>query len=394
MNQIRIGIAVLLCAAMLFAFIGCGKQNEPAIDADAAVLTVGDVPVYATVYRHHLEERLAAIEKNNLYDRETYLAYIVNPSVYYPYPYRDTRTAEGIDGLCKDVLKSLALESASIYAARQAGYTLSIEDRYYIDQSEQDAMDALDELKTDYASVEAFYAKSGFSEQSFVRMYTQSREASIDFDKLLNAYRASHTLSEQEIEDGYARIVKETFSERYTDGMYAQYLAYYIAGMRSYPSLYVPDDAIFVRLFVHTDPTDAEIESFSALAETDFNALYMSADNEYTAQGTAGDLAVAPKDSMVDGLYEAAKDVPVGSIGCFTRESDGKTLYYLFLRVDGETGPVPIDRYPGVRERIERQIYGAQCMESLQKIVDDPSVTTRDDALLDAIRPEPTAANK
>ena len=86
MKQIRIGIAVLLCAAMLFAFIGCGKQNEPAIDADAAVLTVGDVPVYATVYRHHLEERLAAIEKNNLYDRETYLAYIVNPSVYYPYP--------------------------------------------------------------------------------------------------------------------------------------------------------------------------------------------------------------------------------------------------------------------------------------------------------------------
>ena len=388
MRMIRTGIAVLLCAAMLFAVIGCKKESAQTLDGDSVVLTVGDVPVYALTYRHHLKERLDVIEKNNLYDWQTYLSYVVNPSISYPYPYRDTRTEEGIDGLCEDVLKSLSYEAASIYAAKQAGYALSIRDQYEIEAGQQDAGSVLEEMKESYGSIEAFYEATGFDEETFVRMYTQSREASIDFSKLLSAYRESHELDEQAIADGYARIVKETFTDRYTDGMYSQYLAYYIAGARSFPSLYIPDDAIFVRLFVHTDPTEEQIAAYTALAESDFNALYASADNEFTAQGTAGDLAVAPKDSLAEGLYDAAKDVPVGKVGSMSREGNGKTSFYLFLRVEGETGAVPIDRYPGVREMIVRQIYGAKCMEMLLDEVNDPAVTTRNDALLDAIRQE------
>lgn len=390
MRIVRTGILLLLCAALLAAS-GCGKGREretQTIEADTAVLTVGDVPVYALTYRYQLSARYDAIQKSNLFDRDTYLSFVVSPTVYYPYPYYDTRTEEGMKALCEDVLSELALEAASIYAAKQKGYTLSIEDQSYIRQAEENARESIEELAESYGSVEAFYRETGLSEETLVRMHARSREAAIDFGKLLEAYREMHTIDDATLESGYARIVKETFEDRYTDGMYSQYLYHYITGARSYPSLYIPDDAIFVRLFVHTDPTEAQKQAYLDRAQTDFGELYMSRDNEFTSQGTAGDVAVAPKDSLVDGLYDAAKDVATGDIGSMTVEKDGKTTFCLFMRVDGETGRVPIDRYPGVREMIVRQLTGTFCMDTLREMVSDPSVTVRDDALIDAIKPD------
>ena len=397
MRTVRKAFLLLLCAALLLA-CGCKKQeeeiteNEPGseavvIDDNSVVLTVGDVPVYATTYRYQVQARYNTIQKNNLYDRDTYLSYVVNPSVYYPYPYYDTRTEEGIAALEEGVLNELALEAASIYAAAQKGYTRTITDNSYVEQAVSTAADALAESSEDYGSEEAFLAEAGLTEESFVRMYTRSREASIDFSKILENYRAENPIDDETLAAGYARIVKETFEDRYADGMYSQYLYYYIAGARSYPSLYIPDDAIFVRLFVHTNPTETQIAAYTKLAEEDFNGLYLGEDNEFTSQGSVGDLAVAPKDELVEGLYAAAKDTAIGSVGAMSRESDGKTLYYLFLRVEGETGAVSIDRYPGVREKILNQLYGTFCMDTLRELVNDPSVTTRNETVLQAIRP-------
>ena len=393
MRTIRTFTAALLCLLLLAAF-ACKKQEEtptdatPTFDADAAVLTVGDVPVYATVYRYTLTGRYNVIQKNNLYDWDTYLSYVVNPSIYYPYPYRDTRTAEGLQGLCEDVLKALSYEAASIYEARQEGYLLTFEDQSYLDQAREDAVAALEEVAESYDSIDAFYAETGFTEETFLRMYEDNREASIDFNKLLEAYKQTTTLDDAALEAGYARIVKETFEDRYKDGMYSQYLAYYISGARSYPSLYIPDDAITVRLFVHTNPTEEEQQTYLARANEDFGALYMSVSNEFTASGTAGDLAVAPKDSIVEGLYDAAKDVAIGEIGSLLTEQNGKTIFCLFLRVEGETGRVSIDRYPGVRERIVNQLLGANYMEYLMTLIQDPAITSRDEALIASIRPD------
>ena len=388
MRTIRNGFIVLLCAALLLAAFGCQRQEAQPSGEDAAILTVGDVPVYALTYRYQLNARYDMIEKNELYNYDTYLAYVVNPSVYYPYPYRDTHTEEGIKALGEDVLSELTLEAASIYAAEQAGHTLTVSDQSYISQAEQDALSALEEIAESYDSVDAFYAATGLSEQTFVRMYTRSREASIDFNKLLSDYKDTHEVDGDALATGYERIVKETFKDRYTDGMYSQYLAYYIAGTRTYPSLYIPDDAIFVRLFVSYDPTEEQKTAFAARAEEDFADLYMSADNAFTAQGTAGDVAVAPKDELLSGLYDAAKDVPIGDVGSLVTESDGKEVFCLFLRVEGETGVVPIDRYPGMRERIVSQLTGTLCMDELRRLAADETVTTRDDALIASIRPE------
>ena len=388
MRKIRTWMILLLCAALLLSLFGCGSQEEPTFDENIAVMLVGDVPVSAVTYRYHLNERYDGIEKNKLYDWDVYLSYFVNPTIYYPYAYYDTRTEEGMKKLREDVLNELALESAAIYAAKQAGYQLTVEDRYYIEQTEDDAKNALEEAAESYGSAEAFFAATGFTEQTFVEMYQKSREASIDFNKLLDAYRETHTLDDAALEEGYARIVKETFVDRYADGMYSKYLGYYLSGTRSYPSLYIPDDAIFVRLFVHTNTTEEQAAAFTALAGEDFNALYTGADNEFTAQGTVGDLAVAPNDSFIDGLYEAAKDVPIGEIGTMTKETDGGVTFCLFLRVEGQTGTVPIDRYPGVRERIENQLTGTFCMDTLRALVDDPAVTTRNGALFDMILPD------
>lgn len=386
MRKFRTALLLLLSALLLASF-GCKKQDN-SIDADTTVMTVGDEPVYALSYRYQLQSRYDAIQKNNLYDRETYLAYVVNPSAYYPYPYYDTRTEEGKQALCEGVLNELALEAAAIYTAKQKGYQLNITDQSYITQAEENAAEVLEELAESYGSVEAFCRETGFTEDTFKRMYARSREASIDFSKLLEDYRANNTISEDALDVGYRRIVKETFVDRYTDGMYSQYLYYYITGARSYPSLYIPDDAIFVRLFVHTDAKEEQLAAWTAQAQENFETLYESADNEFTARGTAGDIAVAPKDELIEGLYEAAKDVAVGSVGSFSTVKDGKTTSCIFLRTEGETGVVPIDRYPGVHEMIVNQLSGTFCMDILRLTVADPEVATRNEALLRTIDPE------
>ena len=207
------------------------------------------------------------------------------------------------------------------------------------------------------------------------------------YNHILTDYKAAHTLTDEELETGYARVVKETFTDRYTPGMYSQYLYYYLMGQRTFPSLYIPENAIFVRLFAKTDPTDAEIEAYKQQAETDFEKLYASSDNEFASQGIATDLAVAENDELFEGLYNAAKDVPLGGVGTLTIEKDGKLAFYLFLRVEGEPGVVPIDRYPGVRERIVNQLLGAQCMDTLREKIADPTYAVRNAEMIEKIRP-------
>ncbi len=385
-----------LLLAILF-LIACAKTAAPdtaqkpadPIGADDVVMTVGDEPVYAVVYRYHLNERYGTIREHGLDDHDTYLQYVSNPGINYLYAYYDTRTEAGMKALSEDVLKELALEAAAIDAGTKAGYQLGAAEQSYLIQAETDAEEKLsDQLKENggtYESEEAFFRATGFTETRYTEMFVRSMKAGILYNHLLGDYKAANTLTDEELEAGYARIVKETFADRYTDGMYSNYLSYYMQGARTFPSLYIPDDAIFVRLFAKTDPTDEQIESFTAQAAEDFDALYMSKENEFAANGNAGDLAVAPKDELFEGLYAAAKDVEIGSVGTLKSEKDGKTLFCLFLRVEGETGVVDIDRYPGVRERIVSQLLGTKCMDTLRETVKDPSVAIRNEDVINAI---------
>ena len=380
-------IALLLIALLLP--IGCGGKEQKTIASDDVVLTVGDEPVYAVVYRYHLNDRVGIIREHGLDDYGTYLSYVSNPNVNYLYAYYDTRTEEGMKALSEDVLTEVALEAAAIDAGAKAGYTLSVTEQSYLKQAEDDAEEKLSDLLTEnggtYESREAFFKATGFTEERYTEMFVRNMEAGILYNRLLEDYKAANTLTDEELETGYARIVKETFTDRYTDGMYSQYLYYYLQGARTFPSLYIPEDAIFIRLFAKTDPTDEQIEAYKVAAETDFEALYASEENEFVKNGSAGDLAVAPKDELFEGLYAAAKDVAIGDIGTMTGEKDGKTAFYLFLRVEGETGVVDIDRYPGVRERITNQLLGAKCMDTLRETVKDPEKSVRNDAIIDAI---------
>ncbi len=389
MRRFRL-IPLLLAALLLFA---CGKPEQQAdtpaetaepeysIGADDVVLTVGDEPVYAVVYRYHLNDRYQIIREHGLDDYQTYLGYVSDPTVNYLYAYYDTRTEDGRKALCEDVLHELALEAAAIDAGTKAGYEPDISEQSYLLKAEDDAEEKLsDQLKENggtYESEDAFLKATGFTEERYKEMFVRNMKASILYNHLLEDYKASHTLTDEELSAGYERIVKETFIDRYTDGMYSRYLLFYLQGRRTFPSLYIPEDAIFVRLFAKTEPTEEEIEAFKQQADTDFTALYESSDNEFIKSGSAGDLAVAPKDELFEGLYDAAKDVPVGSIGTLTLEKNSKTAFYLFQRVEGETGIVPIDRYPGIRERIVSQLLGAQYMDTLREKITDPTYAVR-----------------
>jgi hypothetical protein len=398
MRKIRL-IPLLLAALLLFA---CGKTEQPVQPeapeeayvpgADDVVLTVGDEPVYASVYRYHLNDRYGIIREYELYDREKYLSYVSNPNINYLYAYYDTRTEEGMNALCEDVLHELALEAAAIDTGTKAGYQLDIAEQSYLKQAEDDAEEKLsDQLKSGggtYESREAFLKANGFTEERYTEMFVRSMKAGMLYNHILTDYKATHTLTDEELETGYARVVKETFTDRYTPGMYSQYLYHYLTGSRTFPSLYIPENAIFVRLFAKTEPTDEQIEAYRQQAETDFEKLYASSDNEFASQGIMTDLAVAENDELFEGLYNAAKDVPVGGVGTLTIEKGGKRAFYLFLRVEGETGTVPIDRYPGVRERIVNQLLGAQCMNTLREKLSDPAYTVRNAEMIEKIRPE------
>lgn len=397
MRKIRL-IPLLLAALLLFA---CGKTEQPAQPeapeeayvpgADDVVLTVGDEPVYASVYRYHLNDRYGIIREYELYDREKYLSYVSNPNINYLYAYYDTRTEEGMNALCEDVLHELALEAAAIDTGTKAGYQLDIAEQSYLKQAEDDAEEKLsDQLKSGggtYESREAFLKANGFTEERYTEMFIRSMKAGMLYNHILTDYKATHTLTDEELETGYARVVKETFTDRYTPGMYSQYLYHYLTGSRTFPSLYIPENAIFVRLFAKTEPTDEQIEAYRQQAETDFEKLYASSDNEFASQGIVTDLAVAENDELFEGLYNAAKDVPMGGVGTLTIEKGGKRAFYLFLRVEGETGTVPIDRYPGVRERIVNQLLGAQCMNTLREKLSDPAYTVRNAEMIEKIRP-------
>lgn len=391
----RIRLISLLAILFLFA---CGKTvapenaltpETPDIGPDDVVLTVGDEPVYASVYRYHLNDRYGIIKANGLDDRDKYLEYVSNPSINYLYAYYDTRTGEGMQALAEDVLREVALEAAAIDAGTKAGFQLSAVEQSYFAQAESDAEEKLEDQLSEnggaYASREAFMQANGFTEERYKEMFVRSMRAGILYNHLLEDYKASHTLTPEELETGYARIVKETFIDRYTDGMYARYLFYYLQGARMFPSLYIPEDAIFVRLFAKTGATDAEIESYKQQAETDFTALYESRENEFIVNGIAGDLAVAPKDELFEGLYNAAKDVAIGGIGTMTLEKEGNSAFYLFQRVEGETGTVPIDRYPGVRERITNQLLGTKCMDVLREKIADPAYAVRYEDMIKAV---------
>ena len=385
-----------LLLAILF-LIACAKTAAPdtaqkpadPIGADDVVMTVGDEPVYAVVYRYHLNERYGTIREHGLDDHDTYLQYVSNPGINYLYAYYDTRTEAGMKALSEDVLKELALEAAAIDAGTKAGYQLNAAEQSYLKQAETDAEEKLsDQLKENggtYESEEAFFRATGFTEARYTEMFVRSMKAGILYNHLLGDYKATHTLTDDELMTGYARIVKETFTDRYTDGMYSQYLYYYMTGKRTFPSLYIPDGAIFVQLFAKSEPTAEETEALVTQAETDFEALYESADNEYLKNGSAGDLAVAPKDELLDGLYEAANGVAIGEIGTMTCEKDGKTLFCVFRRVAGETGIVPIDRYPGIRERIVNQLLGTKCMDTLREKLGDPTWAVRSEDMIDAV---------
>ncbi len=398
----RIPRTRLICALLAALLLcGCAKtangpeetKTEPpaAIGPDDVVVTVGDTPVYAAVYRYYINDRVRTIRENGLDDRETYLKFISGPSTGYAYGYYDTRTEAGMDALCADVLNELALEAAAYDLGVRRGYRLTAQQQAFFHNAADDAEEKLGDNLTEaggtYESREAFFRETGFTEERYVEMFERSLLAAMYFSFILEEYKAAHTLSDAELSEGYERIVKETFAERYTEGAYSAFLYYYLNGQRTFPSLYVPDDAIFVQVFAHTEPTDEQLEAFGTQAETDFNALCESADNEFPTDRT-GDLAVAPNDSLIDGLYEAAKDVPQGSVGTLTVEKDGKQVVYFFRRVGGETGVVPIDRYPGVRERIVQQLLGKNCMDELRETVNDPTVTVRNEEMIRSCRPE------
>ena len=397
-------IPLLLAALLLLA--GCRQpENTPEeaqpsettapaeaqFSADDIVLTVGNEPVYAVVYRYYLNDRYQAIQKHELYDHEKYLSYVSNPNINYLYAYYDTRTEEGVQALSEDILTELALEAAAIDAGTKAGYQFNIAEQSYLRQAEDDAEEKLsDQLAENggtYASREAFFKATGFTEERYTEMFVRSMQAGILYNHLLEDYKASHTLTDEELETGYARIVKETFIDRYTDGMYSRYLLYYLQGQRTFPSLYIPEDAIFIRLFAVTEPTDEKLEAYKKQAESDFTALYESGDNEFLTGGSVGDLAVAPKDELFEGLYDAAKDIAIGSVGMLSVEKNGKHAFYLYQRVEGETGVVSIDRYPGVRERVVSQLLGTKCMDTLRETIKDSNVTIRNEALIAAIHP-------
>ncbi len=375
-------VAWLLIAALAVCGFACSKQDTPDTPSDAdqaeAIATVGDVTVLMCVWQYQVQQRYNAIKAYKLDDQTVYQKYY--EAGLYSGGYYDTTTDAGVLGLKNEVLNELVLQAAILYTAERDGFTLDADGLAEVETAKQTAADAITANLTDeggsFATAETFLADAGLTEEQFTQMYVDSREASLYFNLMLANYKANTTLSDDTLQAGYEAVVKDTYVDGYTAGDYTKNLLLYLNGA-DYPSLYVPDGSIFVEMYITSGIDDEAFAALVTQAQTDFDTLFLGEDNLNTVHDAMHAYAISADDSLYDAaVFDTANTLAVGEIGSCSTESDGVTYRYIFRRVAGETGVVPMDTFEAAKEDIIDYIYGNTFMSSITALITDSSVTT------------------
>lgn len=350
----------------------------------------------------------------------SYSNYVSNIDMYNLYAqwglggtYIDT-SEEGWENTVKNLIVDDFIQTR-LYAQKASEYdlTLTAEDKAQMKQAGKDAVQSLQDECLTYAiqngyagtaAVEALKAAQDDSEIEDVLAYLKENgyinsSAENQAQKLLNQalvnlgytlpqYRKEAERSEywqimaqkfsdyykesiyvqddSKLEDVYTEYATTYFEEAYAEGDWAYYMNAYMNEQMSYPSLFIPEAALFIRYIDAGEDAEglARAEDLMAQLESGkkFETLVASEENQNEfGRSYKEPYAIMPNDNfLVEEVYTATVALEVGEYALVTSstttaaeeegEEDVVTLhYYIVLRTTGTTG---ILAYEKVEEAI------------------------------------------
>lgn len=272
-----------------------------------------------------------------------------------------------------DVLENSMLQYLYADKAKELGLELTAEQETVIKNAgkravaalKQEILDANASITTD-AQAEAqlvdYFKNMGISRSGYMKAQVRGARASYMSTAVLGYYEENNIYSDAQIEEQYDKYVEEYFSS-YTPGIYSQYETAFQSGNNAYRYLNIPEDFLFVRVIKVSTEEDMNALVGRLDSGEDFETLLQEEINEdkfiKTMDAEEG-YAIGPKDSFMndnDQIYNAAKELEIGEysttvVTTTTKNEDDEdvesSVYYIFKRVDGQTGKVPYETYADV----------------------------------------------
>ncbi len=306
-------------------------------------------------------------------------------------------TDEQIRSLQESAANQALLQKVYAKEAKALGITLTDEQKAAAKKNAQDQIDSIMKYFTDSLVQNGTYSKSavekqiasyyqqlGMSEGEYRTFLRESAEGSYYIEAIRNYYDENDLhVDENVLTDYYRKTVEETmYTEKedgskratYMDGQYWYYMMLYQMGY-SEPMMYIPEGFIYIDYIKLQKGSKEEIEEIVNqvnAGEMDFDQLRKSDDNVDSYRDMLeGPYPIGENDHAQmfssQEAYEAAAALAIGEIGSFIEEpvtaEDGTVTVtgYLFRRVegnmcmDGDSGVIKIDYYPGVRASMETQ---------------------------------------
>ena len=315
------------------------------------------------------------------------------------------QSSYGMTSFTEDEIRSLQENAAKqalmvkIYAkeAKALGITLTQEQQ---DAAKKTAQNQIDSIRAYYtesladngnyskATVEKqivnYYQQLGMSENAYFKYLKESAEESYYASAMETYFEENHIeIDENDLQAFYRKSVEDsmytteadgTKTPTYSDGQFWNYLMLYSMGY-STPMLYVPEGFIYVDFIELEKGTAEEVEELIRKVtegEMTFDELKDSEDNVDTFKGLLeGAYAIAENDHgslfAPQELYTKAAALGIGEIDSFVgqpqTDDNGNTTVtgYLVRRaqgdmcIEGDSGVIKMDYFPGIRESAESQ---------------------------------------
>ena len=190
----------------------------------------------------------------------------------------------------------------------------------------------------------------------------KEREYNLLYDKVVNYYLENIYVEDDAALPGvYEEFVQKNFADDYKAGDYSNYIKYYMGGSISFPPLYVPENALFVRYIDAGEGEEGKARAEELLGKldegADFEALVASEDNqsEFGREYAEPYALMADDNFLTTEVFESATKLEDGAYALVESESTVEdagsesgvkivTHYYLILKTNGTTGMVPYDK--------------------------------------------------
>ncbi|MDD3400915.1 MAG: hypothetical protein PHT58_04705 [Eubacteriales bacterium] len=294
-------------------------------------------------------------------------------------------------------LEACAQEVLFIAKAEELGIELTADQKANVNAAGQAAIDSLkNSIKTSLqnrgvanptdAQINQYltdeFVDMGMSKSGYMKAAEFSQKAYYCSVNVSAYYQSEETCpyTEDQIKAEYDKIVEESFSD-YQVGDYALYESGYQAGNYSIRYLVIPEDFVFVRTIKVDNETDRDTIINGLNAGEDFEQYLrkeINTDEFIKTMELDEGYAIGKDDSFMkddNQIYDKAVNMEIGAwdwvdVETTTTDDEGTEVvnhtYYIFMRVDGQTGKVPYEKYAsGIKSSIISGIMTDELMANV-----------------------------